>query len=58
MGLPVSGFPNMTAISQENTVGVPYLKTKDFIRNGVPCSILIMLCIATLGYVLMELTGI
>ncbi|GAA5804679.1 hypothetical protein HPULCUR_010182 [Helicostylum pulchrum] len=58
MGLPVSGFPNMTAISQENSLGVPYLKTKDFLRNGVPCSILIMLCIVTLGYVLMELTGI
>ncbi|KAG2197878.1 hypothetical protein INT47_003547 [Mucor saturninus] len=58
MGLPVSGFPNMTAISQENALGTPYLKTKDFLKNGVPCSILIMLCIVTLGYVLMELTGI
>ncbi|KAI9358375.1 SPX domain-containing protein [Pilaira anomala] len=58
MGLPVSGFPNMTAISQENSVGLPYLKTIDFLRNGVPCSILIMLCIVSLGYVLMEFTGI
>lgn len=58
MGLPVSGFPNMTAISQENALGLPYLKTIDFLRNGVPCSILIMLCIVTLGYVLMEFTGI
>jgi phosphate transporter len=58
MGLPVSGFPNMTAISQENVLGEPYLKTKDFLRNGVPCSILIMLCIVTLGYVLMSIVGL
>lgn len=58
MGLPVSGFPNMTAISQENVIGEPYLKTKDFLKNGVPCSVLIMLCIATLGYLLMMLVGI
>lgn len=58
MGLPVSGFPNMTAISQENIMGEPYLKTKDFLKNGVPCSILIMLCIVTLGYLLMMLVGI
>lgn len=48
----------MTAISQENGLGLPYLKTKDFVKNGVPCSILIMLCVVTVGYVLMELTGI
>jgi phosphate transporter len=58
MGLPVSGFPNMTAISQENMLGVPYLKTSDFVRNGIPCSILNMLLIITLGYFLMELTGL
>lgn len=58
MGLPVSGFPNMTAISQENIIGEPYLETKDFLKNGVPCSILIMFCIVTLGYILMMLVGI
>ncbi|KAI8646215.1 Sodium:sulfate symporter transmembrane region-domain-containing protein [Parasitella parasitica] len=58
MGLPVSGFPNMTAISQENAIGEPYLKTRDFIRNGVPCSVLIMICISTFGYLLMMLVGI
>ncbi|KAK4519040.1 4-aminobutyrate transaminase [Mucor velutinosus] len=58
MGLPVSGFPNMTAISQENIIGEPYLRTKDFLKNGVPCSMLIMLCIVTLGYILMMLVGI
>jgi phosphate transporter len=58
MGLPVSGFPNMTAISQEKRNGTPYLKTKDFLRNGVPCSILVMICICTIGYGLMSLVQI
>jgi phosphate transporter len=48
----------MTAISQENTAGKAHLKTKDFLMNGVPCSILIMLCIVIVGYPLMELVGI
>ncbi|KAI8375606.1 SPX domain-containing protein [Choanephora cucurbitarum] len=57
MGLPVSGFPNMNAISQENELGKPYLSTKDFLINGVPSSIFAMLCIATIGYGLMALIG-
>ncbi|KAI8386805.1 SPX domain-containing protein [Blakeslea trispora] len=57
MGLPVSGFPNMNAISQENELGKPYLSTKDFLVNGVPSSIFAMLCIATIGYGLMALIG-
>ncbi|EPB83339.1 hypothetical protein HMPREF1544_09929 [Mucor circinelloides 1006PhL] len=57
MGLPVSGFPNMNAISQENELGKPYLTTKDFLINGVPSSIFSMLCIATIGYGLMALIG-
>ncbi|KAI8988118.1 SPX domain-containing protein [Mycotypha africana] len=57
MGLPVSGFPNMNAISQENELGKPYLSTKDFLKNGVPSSIFSTLCIATIGYGLMELIG-
>ena len=55
MGLPVSGFPNMNAISQENELGKPYLTTKDFLINGVPSSIFAMLCITTIGYGLMVL---
>ena len=57
MGLPVSGFPNMNAVSQENELGKPYLKTTDFLRNGVPSSFFCMICIATIGYGLMTLVG-
>ncbi|KAI9497080.1 SPX domain-containing protein [Zychaea mexicana] len=57
MGLPVSGFPNMNAISQENELGKPYLKTKDFLRNGVPASLFCMVCVATIGYGLMTVIG-
>lgn len=57
MGLPVSGFPNMNAISQETELGKPYLTTKDFLINGVPSSVFAMLCITTIGYGLMALIG-
>ncbi|RUS14540.1 SPX domain-containing protein, partial [Endogone sp. FLAS-F59071] len=57
MGLPVSGFPNMNAIMMEDEMGVQYLNTLDFIRNGVPSSLLAMLCITTVGYGLMKLIG-
>lgn len=57
MGLPVSGFPNMNAISQENELGQAYLSTKDFLRNGIPSSVFTMLCVATIGYVLMTILG-
>ncbi|KAK9712084.1 low-affinity phosphate transporter [Basidiobolus ranarum] len=57
MGLPVSGFPNMNAIMLENETGVRYLNTKDFLKNGVPGSCLVMLIVITLGYGLMLLMG-
>ncbi|CAO3686385.1 unnamed protein product [Rhizopus stolonifer] len=57
MGLPVSGFPNMNAISQENELGKPYLSTKDFLLNGIPSSVFATLLIATVGYGLMVLIG-
>ncbi|KAI9270365.1 SPX domain-containing protein [Phascolomyces articulosus] len=57
MGLPVSGFPNMNAVSQENELGKPYLKTKDFLRNGVPASVFCMICVAIIGYGLMTMVG-
>lgn len=58
MGLPVSGFPDMNAISQENDLGKPYLTTKDFVRNDIPSSIFCLICIATVGYGLMTLLGL
>ncbi|RXK41190.1 phosphate transporter [Tremella mesenterica] len=40
MGLPVSGFPNMTAITQENKLGQRFIGAIDFLKNGVPSSLL------------------
>ncbi|KAG1171775.1 hypothetical protein G6F70_003828 [Rhizopus microsporus] len=57
MGLPVSGFPNMNAISQENELGMPYLRTKDFLLNGIPSSVFATLLITTVGYGIMSLIG-
>jgi phosphate transporter len=53
MGLPVSGFPNMAAASLEAADGEAYLSPSDFIRVGVPCSVVAYLLIVTLGYRLM-----
>ncbi|KAF8936079.1 low-affinity phosphate transporter [Haplosporangium gracile] len=57
MGLPVSGFPNMNAVAQLDSLGMPYLTTKDFIKTGVPLSILAAVCVVTLGYGIMLALG-
>ncbi|KAG1243541.1 hypothetical protein G6F68_015792 [Rhizopus microsporus] len=57
MGLPVSGYPNMSAVMMEEQTGKPYLTTKDFIIVGVPVSIVITLLIFTLGYGIMSAVG-
>jgi phosphate transporter len=58
MGLPVSGFPNMNAIMMEDEMGVRYLSTFDFIKSGVPGSVLAMFCVITIGYGLMSFIGL
>ena len=52
MGLPVSGFPNMTAVSVEDNLGNRFLKTSDFLKIALPASILSWLVVISLGYVL------
>ncbi|KAF4121631.1 phosphate transporter [Geosmithia morbida] len=58
MGLPTSGFPNMTAIMKEDAAGVRYLQVKHFISRGVPSSFLTLLVVVTLGYGIMQVAGI
>lgn len=55
MGLPVSGFPNITAISLEDPTGRPYIRTKDFLKVGVITSILVFLLTISVGYGVMLL---
>ncbi|KAJ2957964.1 hypothetical protein NQZ79_g6422 [Umbelopsis isabellina] len=57
MGLPVSGYPNMSAIMMEDQTGKPYLRTIDFIKTGVPASILSTVVIIFLGYGIMSAIG-
>mmetsp|Transcript_31205 Transcript_31205/g.69392 ORF Transcript_31205/g.69392 Transcript_31205/m.69392 type:complete len:781 (-) Transcript_31205:655-2997(-) len=53
MGLPVSGFPNMNAVALEDPAGVNYVNTLDFIKVGVPSSVLAYGVIVSVGYALM-----
>ncbi|KAL1992672.1 hypothetical protein VTN49DRAFT_4704 [Thermomyces lanuginosus] len=59
MGLPTSGFPNMTAIMLEipNT-GLRYLRVGHFLSRGIPASLLSFLVVVTVGYFLMVIVGL
>ncbi|KAI8465297.1 MAG: low-affinity phosphate transporter [Monoraphidium minutum] len=57
MGLPVSGFPNMNAVALEDPTGVNYVDTSDFLKVGVPGSVLVYGVIVTIGYGLMRAVG-
>ncbi|ORY77737.1 Na+/dicarboxylate, Na+/tricarboxylate and phosphate transporter [Protomyces lactucae-debilis] len=58
MGLPTSGFPNMTAIMMENEVGVRYLSVKDFLKSGLPASLLAFGVVTTVGFGLTKVAGL
>ncbi|KAF2804118.1 SPX-domain-containing protein [Mytilinidion resinicola] len=59
MGLPTSGFPNMTAIMMEDSqTGQRYLQVKHFITRGVPASIITFCVVVTVGYGLMLAVGL
>lgn len=58
MGLPISGFPNMTAINLEDEVGHHYVTVRTFLRVGIPASIMATAIIATLGYAIMLMLGL
>ncbi|KAH7906949.1 SPX domain-containing protein [Hygrophoropsis aurantiaca] len=58
MGMPVSGFPNQTAATQEDDLGQVYLTNIDFLKNGVPASIIATLVVATVGFLLMTAIGL
>lgn len=58
MGLPTSGFPNVTAISMIDEVGDRYLTVGTFITRGVPASFIAYIVIVSLGFFLMNLIGL
>lgn len=57
MGLPTSGFPNVTAISLVDDFGERYLTVGIFISRGVPSSLFAYLVVVTVGFLIMRLTG-
>ncbi|KAF2866162.1 SPX domain-containing protein [Massariosphaeria phaeospora] len=58
MGLPTSGFPNMTAIMMEDQrTGQRYLSVKHFLTRGVPASLIAFMVVITVGYGLMRAVG-
>ncbi|KAI5291999.1 low-affinity phosphate transporter [Ascosphaera acerosa] len=59
MGLPTSGFPNMTAIMMEvPETGLRYLRVRHFITRGIPATFLSFGVVVTLGYGLMMTAGL
>ncbi|KAG0371875.1 low-affinity phosphate transporter [Mortierella sp. AD032] len=57
MGLPVSGYPNMLAIATVDDMGMPYLTTMDFVKSGIPLSVLATICVISIGYGIMLALG-
>ncbi|KAH3673546.1 hypothetical protein WICMUC_003653 [Wickerhamomyces mucosus] len=57
MGLPTSGFPNVTAISLSDDFGDRYLTVGNFISRGVPSSIFAYAVVVTVGFSLTRLIG-
>ncbi|KAH8152861.1 uncharacterized protein LAJ45_03087 [Morchella importuna] len=58
MGLPTSGFPNMTAIMMEDSqTGQRYLRVQHFISRGIPSSVITFGIVITVGYGLMRIGG-
>eukprot|EP00744_Colponema_vietnamica_P002545 GILI01003974.1.p1 GENE.GILI01003974.1~~GILI01003974.1.p1 ORF type:complete len:712 (-),score=239.90 GILI01003974.1:196-2331(-) len=48
--LPISSFPNVNAVSILDETGVSYLRTKDFIKAGLPLTIMVSCIVLTVGY--------
>lgn len=55
MCLPVSSFPNMNAISLEDSRGEPWLHVSDFLAVGVISSIFAWIVVVLLGYSVMSI---
>lgn len=55
MGLPTSGFPNVTAICLTDELGNSYLTVNTFITRGVPSSVIAYAIIVSIGFGIMKL---
>eukprot|EP00667_Euglena_gracilis_P004557 EG_transcript_4581 len=50
MLLPFSSFPNINSLMVVDDFKKPYLVVADFLKGGLPCTIVVTLLIVTLGY--------
>lgn len=57
MGMPISGFPNMSAVSQEDATGRNFINTMDFVKTGLISSVLVYLVTVLVGYAVMSFLG-
>lgn len=55
MALPFSSFPNVNSLLILDDFQRPYLKVQDFVRTGLPMSLLTILLIATVGFGLINI---
>jgi len=55
MALPFSSFPNVNSLHIIDDFHRPYLSVRDFVRAGLPMSIITVLLIASLGFALINL---
>lgn len=57
MGLPVSSFPNQTAVNLEDEFGIRYLTSRDFLKFGLISSLFGFLIILTFGFIILFIFG-
>ena len=50
MGMPISGFPNITAMSLEDGAGRTYIQAIDFFKTGIIASILATAVVLVVGF--------
>ena len=54
MALPFSSFPNVNSVLIVDDFQRPYLSVGDFVKTGLPLSVLSVVLVATFGYVLIN----
>lgn len=54
MALPFSSFPNVNSVLLVDDFQRPYLGVSDFVRTGLPLSVICVFLIATFGYLLIK----
>eukprot|EP00741_Cyanophora_paradoxa_P022498 tig00021464_g21724.t1 len=57
MGLPVSSFPNINSSQVEDDGGVPYLRVKDYVKTGIPFTVIVTALLVSVNYIHMLWLG-